>query len=327
MTGGARPAFGPPAGLPPSRPGASEGASRQTGGVTTIPDAVDPALHPGPAQLRLVDLARPVCERYGLALAGGHALRAHGVPACDQDGITLVATGTADLPRAAAELAQAYRTVGGSVTERPGTPRLEQLSVRLTLGGRAHTVELRKEPLGHRPVRLDLGGPDPEGPDPDGPGADGPGPDGSLHDSAPGTPLVVGTVALEDAAALTTALLVDRALPRDLIDVHALTACYREGELLALATGLEAEFQPTALADRLETLAEAADGRFRARGLPGGEVEALKRWALAWAQDLRLDLLETREAADGLHDPYLEDVEAREDLDDGAGGAGRQYDL
>ncbi|WP_328954985.1 hypothetical protein [Kitasatospora purpeofusca] len=285
--------------------------------MTTAPDAVDPTLHPGPAQRRLVDLARPVCERYGLALAGGHALRAHGVPACDQDGITLVATGTADLPRAAAELAQAYRTVGGAVAERPGTPRLEQLSVRLTLGGRAHTVELRKEPLGHRPVRLDLGGPDPGGPDPDGADPGG----------ASGTPLVVGTVALEDAAALTTALLVDRALPRDLIDVHALTACYREGELLALATGLDAEFQPTALADRLETLAEAADGRFRARGLPGGEVDTLKRWALAWAQDLRLDLLETQEAADGLHDPYLEDVEAREDLEDQALGVGRQYDL
>ncbi|MFB8204286.1 hypothetical protein [Kitasatospora purpeofusca] len=297
--------------------------------MTTAPDAVDPALHPGPAQLRLVDLARPVRERYGLALAGGHALRAHGVRACDQDGITLVATGTADLPLAAAELAQAYRTVGGVVAERPGTPRLEQLSVRLTLGGRAHTVELRKEPLGHRPVRLDLGGPD----------LDGVGSDGAGPDSAPGTPLVVDTVALEDAVALTTALLVDRAMPRDLIDVHALTACYREGELLALATALDAEFQPTALADRLETLAEAADGRFRARGLPGGEVDALKRWALAWAQDLRLDLLETREDADGLHDPYLEDVEAREDLvdledaeslesvKDRALGTGPQYDL
>ncbi|MEV0194421.1 nucleotidyl transferase AbiEii/AbiGii toxin family protein [Kitasatospora purpeofusca] len=291
--------------------------------MTTAPDAVDPALHPGPAQLRLVDLARPVRERYGLALAGGHALRAHGVPACDQDGITLVATGTADLPRAAAELARAYRTVGGAVAERPGTPRLEQLSVRLTLGGRAHTVELRKEPLGHRPVRLDLGGPAPDGPGPDGPDLAGP-------EGGPGSPLVVDTVALEDAAALTTALLVDRAMPRDLIDVHALTACYREGELLALATALDAEFQPTALADRLETLAEAADGRFRARGLRGGEVDALKRWALAWAQDLRLDLLETREDADGLHDPYLEDVEAREDLVDPVDpdvAAGRQYDL
>ncbi|MGY0463882.1 hypothetical protein ACW14Y_27060 [Kitasatospora sp. cg17-2] len=300
--------------------------------MTTTPDAVDPALHPGRAQLRLVDLARPVCDRHGLALAGGHALRAHGVPACDQDGITLVATGTTDLPRAAAELALAYRTVGGVVAERPGTPRLEQLSVRLTLGGRAHTVELRKEPLGHRPVRLALGGPDraapePAAPEPAGPEPAGPEPVGPEPDSATGTPLVVDTVALEDAAALTTALLVDRALPRDLIDVHALTACYREGELLALATGLDAEFQPTALADRLETLAEAADGRFRARGLPGGEVDALKRWALAWAQDLRLDLLETREAADGLHDPYLEDVEAREDLADQAPGAGRQYDL
>ncbi|WP_327681100.1 hypothetical protein [Kitasatospora sp. NBC_00458] len=251
--------------------------------MTTAPDTADPPLRPDPVQLRLAELARPVCDRYGLALAGGHALRAHGVPACAQDGLTLVADGTTDLPTAAAELAAAYRAADGGVAERPGTPRLEQLSVRLTLGGRSHAVELRKEPLAHRPVRVGLGGPE--------------------------APLAVTAVALEDAAALGTVLLADRALPRDLIDVHALTAWYREGELLALATGLDAEFQPAVLADRLETLAEAADGRFRARGCPSGEVGELKRWALAWAQDLRLDLLETREAADGLHDPYLEDEE------------------
>ncbi|MFD9689974.1 nucleotidyl transferase AbiEii/AbiGii toxin family protein [Kitasatospora sp. NPDC059146] len=254
--------------------------------MTTAPHAVDASLRPGPAQLRLAALAEPVCTRYGLALAGGHALRAHGVPACRQDGLTL-ATGGADLPEVAAALTGAYRAAGGGVAERPGTPRLEQLTVRLALGGRTHSVELRKEPLGHRPVRLDFGAPEADGP-----------------------PLVLPVVALEDAAALTTALLVDRGMPRDLIDVHALTRNYREGELLALAAELDPDFQPSGLADRLETLAEAADGRFRARGVEAGAVDGLKRWALAWAQDLRLDLLETREAADGLHDPYLEDEES-----------------
>ncbi|MEU1289970.1 hypothetical protein [Kitasatospora sp. NPDC005856] len=253
--------------------------------MTTVPHAVDASLRPGPAQLRLAAAAAPVCDRYGLALASGHALRAHGVPACPQDGLTLV-TGGADLPEVAVALAEAYRAVGGQAVERPGTPRLEQLTVRLALGGRSHSVELRKEPLGHRPVRLDLGAPGPDEP-----------------------PVVLPVVALEDAAALTTALLVDRGMPRDLIDAHALTRCYSEGELIALAGELDPDFQPTALADRLETLAEAADGRFRARGVPVGEVDDRKRWALAWAQDLRLDLLETREAADGLHDPYLEEPE------------------
>ncbi|MER7847239.1 hypothetical protein ABTZ03_25195 [Kitasatospora sp. NPDC096077] len=261
--------------------------------MTTAPHAVDASLRPGPAQLRLAALAGPVCDRYGLALAGGHALRAHGVAACPQDGLTL-ATGGAELPEVAAALAGAYRAAGGTAAERPGTPRLEQLTVRLALGGRSHSVELRKEPLGHRPVRLDFGVPaaDPGAPEPGEP------------------PVVLPVVALEDAAALTTALLVDRGMPRDLIDVHALTCDYREGELLALAGELDPDFQPGALADRLETLAEAADGRFRARGVEAGAVAGLKRWALAWAQDLRLDLLETREAADGLHDPYLEDEES-----------------
>ncbi|MDH6710326.1 hypothetical protein P3T27_007075 [Kitasatospora sp. MAA19] len=261
--------------------------------MTTAPDAVDAPLRPGPAQLRLAALAAPVCGRYGLAVAGGHALRAHGVAACPQDGLTLV-TGGADLPEVAAALAGAYRAAGGGVAERPGTPRLEQLTVRLALGGRSHSVELRKEPLAHRPVRFDLGAP----------------PSGE-------PPVVLPVVALEDAAALTTALLVDRGMPRDLIDVHALTDCYREGELLALATELDADFQPAALADRLETLAEAADGRFRARGVAAEAVDGLKRWALVWAQDLRLDLLETQEAADGLHDPYLEDEESRDPYPEG----------
>ncbi|MFF0415224.1 nucleotidyl transferase AbiEii/AbiGii toxin family protein [Kitasatospora sp. NPDC004745] len=254
--------------------------------MTTAPDTVDAPLRPGAAQLRLAAPAAPVCDRYGLALAGGHALRAHGVAACPQDGLTLV-TGDADLPEVAAALAEAYRAAGGGVVERPGTPRLEQLTVRLALGGRSHSVELRKEPLGHRPVRLELSAP----------------PTGEPS-------VLLPVVALEDAAALATALLVDRGMPRDLVDVHALTACYREGELLALAGELDADLQPAVLADRLETLAEAADGRFRARGVAPGAVDGLKRWALAWAQDLRLDLLETQEAADGLHDPYLEDGEA-----------------
>ncbi|MGW3042246.1 hypothetical protein ACWC9T_19935 [Kitasatospora sp. NPDC001159] len=103
--------------------------------MTTAPHAVDVSLRPGPAQLRLAALAAPACARYGLALAGGHALRAHGVAACPQDGLTL-ATGGADLPEVAAALAEAYRAAGGGVAERPGTPRLEQLTVRLALGGR-----------------------------------------------------------------------------------------------------------------------------------------------------------------------------------------------
>ncbi|MEE1786457.1 hypothetical protein PUR71_26650 [Streptomyces sp. SP17BM10] len=277
--------------------------------MTTAPDALDPVLRPGPAQLRLAELAAPLCDRYGLALAGGHALRAHGVAACDQDGLTLVTDGTerggAGLPEVAAVLAAAYRAAGGEATERPGTPRLEQLAVRLGLGGRIHSVELRKEPLAHRAVRLVLG-----------PGAEGePGASPSLDVPVP---VVLPVVALEDAAALTTALLVDRGMPRDLIDVHALTANYRPGELVALASALDNDFQPTALAERLETLAEAADGRFRARGYAVDAVPGLKRWALEWAQDLRLDLLETQEAADGLHDPYLEDPELVDtaDLDD-----------
>ncbi|MFI6448077.1 nucleotidyl transferase AbiEii/AbiGii toxin family protein [Kitasatospora sp. NPDC050543] len=275
--------------------------------MTPVPAASTPALQPDLAHF--IEIALPVCDRFGLALAGGGALRAHGLAACPPESLTLVMSGTTDLPGAAAELARAYRAADCEVTDRPGTPRAEQLSVQLPWGGGRHLVYLRKEPLAHQPVRLPLRAHGRYGTDVSeaaettdlsgGFESDRPG-------SADGTGAEVPVVALDDAAALTTLLLADRGMPRDLVDVHALTACFRPGELLALATALDAEFQPAVLADRLDILAEAADGRYRARDLDAEQIAELRRWALEWAQDLRLDLLETQERPDGLHDPYLE---------------------
>ncbi|GAA5011970.1 hypothetical protein [Kitasatospora paranensis] len=116
----------------------------------------------------------------------------------------------------------------------------------------------------------------------------------------PGT--AVPVVALPDAAALAVLRLCDRALPADLSAVHALTARFTEGELTALAAALDEDFQTTVLAERLEAAA----------GLLHPKAEHVSGWAQAWAQDLRLDLMETLELADGLHDPYLEAVEAEQ---------------
>ncbi|WP_431680740.1 hypothetical protein [Kitasatospora sp. KL5] len=116
----------------------------------------------------------------------------------------------------------------------------------------------------------------------------------------PGTPVPV--VALPDAAALAVLRLCDRALPEDLFALHALRESFSEGELLALARALDEDFQPAVLADRLEAAADLVH--------PDAAVRSA--WAQAWAQDLRLDLLEVREGDDGLHDPYLEDAEAEQ---------------
>ncbi|KDN83119.1 hypothetical protein [Kitasatospora cheerisanensis] len=109
----------------------------------------------------------------------------------------------------------------------------------------------------------------------------------------------VPVAALEDAAALAVLTLCERALPAELFTVHALTARLREGQLLALAAAFDEEFTAATLADRLESAAAP---------LPSG-ADDTRQWAENWAQDLRLDLLETTELADGLHDPYLDDAD------------------
>ena len=60
----------------------------------------------------LVDAALPVCARYGLAVAGGYAVKAHGLvqrPSEDIDFATETATPMEEI---VAALAAAYRTVG-----------------------------------------------------------------------------------------------------------------------------------------------------------------------------------------------------------------------
>ncbi|MGW4384229.1 hypothetical protein [Kitasatospora sp. NPDC004531] len=116
----------------------------------------------------------------------------------------------------------------------------------------------------------------------------------------------VPVAALEDAAALAVLALCERALPADLFTVHALTARLREGRLLALAGAFDEEFTAGVLAERLESAAAP---------LPSG-ADDVRQWAESWAQDLRLDLLETTELADGLHDPYLDHLDAEDTPDD-----------
>ncbi|MEV4556382.1 hypothetical protein AB0K51_05210 [Kitasatospora sp. NPDC049285] len=111
---------------------------------------------------------------------------------------------------------------------------------------------------------------------------------------------------LTDTAALAVLTLCERALPADLFALYALTTRFREGELLALASAFDEEFTARTLADRLETAAAL---------LPPWAPEP-RQWAEAWAQDLRLDLLETTELADGLHDPYLDALDEEPPADD-----------
>ncbi|MFJ5233420.1 hypothetical protein ACIQBJ_26425 [Kitasatospora sp. NPDC088391] len=298
----------------PDRPGVGEqrapsGHPVEQPGLPGSPTGTVPGR---PDRSALLADARPYCLRHALVLAGPDALRRHGLraPVRDTD-LLLISADGAPLADLAAGLAAALRAVGHDVREAAGTPRRHHLTV--TDGARrALGIELRREPLRHPPVPTGLSAP--------------PVPSAGVGVGAP-----VLVAALEDAAALAVRTLCERALPADLFALYALSTRFREGELLALAAASDEEVTADTLAERLETAAAL---------LPPGAEEA-RRWAETWAQDLRLDLLETVALADGLYDPYLAGAEEPDGVEDaadsdGAGdasgtgapdGAGRSDDL
>ncbi|MFG2823628.1 hypothetical protein ACGFX4_29905 [Kitasatospora sp. NPDC048365] len=128
----------------------------------------------------------------------------------------------------------------------------------------------------------------------------------------------VPVVALEDAAGLAVLAFCDRGLPGDLATLHSLTrrtGRLAEGALLALAAGLDEDFSTRQLADRLDTATARLND------------ERVQAWAEQWSQDLRLDLLETTELPDGLHDPYLEEEEENAAPAEESSERDRPYDL
>src|SRR4051794_14156670 len=73
-----------------------------------------------PGDARLLEVALPVCERYGLVLAGGHAVVAHGVVVRPTRGVDLATAVSTPIGEIAAALTEAYRAAGFAVTDRPG---------------------------------------------------------------------------------------------------------------------------------------------------------------------------------------------------------------
>ncbi|MFF0393922.1 hypothetical protein ACFYS8_35255 [Kitasatospora sp. NPDC004615] len=249
---------------------------------TSTADPGPPALDPHADRTRLLTDAQPYCLQHALALAGADALRLHGLPVrLHGTDLLLVCAGGPPLADLATGLAETLRAAGHRTEDTPGTARRHQLAV--TASGGLGLPDPARPALGIELRREPLRHPP------------------VLSDGAP-----LPVAALEDTAALAVLTLCERALPTDLFALHALTARLREGQLLALAGSFDEEFTPGMLADRLESAAAL---------LPAGAAD-IRRWAETWAQDLRLDLLETTELADGLHDPYLDAVDDNSEAPD-----------
>ncbi|TQL21901.1 nucleotidyl transferase AbiEii/AbiGii toxin family protein [Streptomyces sp. SLBN-134] len=197
---------------------------------------------------------------YGLLLAGGDAVRAHGlVPARVSRGVDLVT----EHPAAMAEIAGALRAGAEGRGWTVEGLDVDPLAARLVVGdpasGARWRVDLRKEVLWRPAVRTGAG----------------------------------PVLSLEDLVGTTVRALADRGLPRDLVDVHAAARRWSHPELEELGRRHAPDtFDLAELQSRLAGTEWLDDGEFRAQGLDGPAVEELRRWAQVWADDIAERLVE-----------------------------------
>jgi hypothetical protein len=212
----------------------------------------------------LVDAALPVCVRYGLAVAGGYAIKAHGLVERPSEDIDF-ATGTAaPIEEIAAVLAAAYRTAGFEVQVLDADGRKGHLLVTFPLSG-TYRVDVLKEPLNHPVVWMEFG----------------------------------PVIALADAVALKMGALHDRALPRDVLDAHGAAAYFTHAELItACRAALDEDFSLETLRDQLAFAAAYPDGAFSRYGAGQELIAEVKEWALNWSTEIGLDIAESEPWSD-----------------------------
>ncbi|WP_149548732.1 nucleotidyl transferase AbiEii/AbiGii toxin family protein [Streptomyces marokkonensis] len=197
---------------------------------------------------------------YALVLAGGDAVRAHGlVDARISRGVDLAT----EHPAAMAEIADAVRAGlegrGWTVGSREADPLAARLAVGEPASGAECRVDLRKEVL-WRPAVETRAGP---------------------------------ALSLEDLTGTAVRALADRGLPRDLVDVHAVSDRWSHPELEELGRRHAPDtFDLAELQSRLTGTEWLDDGEFRAHGLDGPAIDDLRRWAQAWADDIAERLVE-----------------------------------
>ncbi|GIH70621.1 nucleotidyl transferase AbiEii/AbiGii toxin family protein [Sphaerimonospora thailandensis] len=216
-----------------------------------------PALLEGDHAL-LMQAALPVCDRYGLVLAGGYAIKAHGLVTRPSDDIDFATASSAPMEEIVNALAHTYQQAGLETSVISAQDRKGHLLVRFPHSTR-YRIDILKEPLNHPPSIMSFG----------------------------------PVLSMEDAVALKVGALHDRGLPRDLIDVHAATEYFSDAELAAMARRVLGEdFFPEDLRDQLEHAAVYQDEEFAVYGCGPDEINAMRAWAQQWADRLGLELAE-----------------------------------
>lgn len=214
-----------------------------------------------PFHRRLLEAVRDVCDEYGLCLAGGYAMMAHGLVERPSDDIDLATGHPLPAEELAGRVAERYRNAGFAVEGRPGGARFARLLIVDPRTGERCPVDLMTMTPRVSPV---------------------------VVDSWP----VLG---FDDAIGLKMRAVHDRGVARDLIDVASLAGQYGFERLEWLCRSHESDFSLGRLASRLEAAELRDDAEFEAYGLTLEEVRRVKRFAAEWAQDINLRLMEEEE--------------------------------
>mgnify|MGYP000854470756 CR=1 FL=1 len=229
-------------------------------------------MRPSAVHLRIIEDTGRVRERYGLLLAGGYALQAHGCADRRADDLCFVTAHRAPITEPAAAMAAALRERGLSAEPEAGGPRMARVLVTDEIAGWSCAVELSREDL--RDAPLDAG-----------------------------VCLVVG---LDDAVGLAVRALHDRGLPRDFIDVAAAGDRYGFRDLERLGARHADEWRTEELVQRLETVDQLADEAFTRYGVDEERITAIRRFAYAWVEEIKLRRVEDGDIEFGMDVPEVD---------------------
>lgn len=209
-----------------------------------------------PRHERIARVALAAGARYGLALAGGYAVSAHGMGTRPSGDVDLFTSWQHrhEFPELATAVIAALESAGWSVAVVQRAETFARLTVTDPADGASEKVELSADWRAHDPVILDIGP--------------------VLH--------------ADDAIANKVCALFGRALPRDFLDVDvAITSGrYTREQLLDLAANADGGFDHLLFADALGALTQITDAAFAEYRVPPDAIAKMRHRFAEWRQQL-----------------------------------------
>jgi Nucleotidyl transferase AbiEii toxin, Type IV TA system len=209
-----------------------------------------------PRHERIARIALAAGAQYGLALAGGYAVSAHGMgnrPSGDVDLFTSWQR-REEFPQMTAAVIAALDAAGYKVSVIMSAETFTRLTLATPESGVEEKVELAVDWRAHDPVQLAVGP--------------------VLHS--------------DDAVANKVCALFGRALPRDFLDVDAavMSGRYTREQLLELAAEADHGFDRLLFADALGALTQITDAAFAEYRTDPGLIADMRHRFAQWRHDL-----------------------------------------